>query len=157
MQCHNLYIMFSDTACRVPTFIDYGHYMQCHCFHLLHKSLYSFSHSSHSACIDGKTRLAPASARTSSFNGPVLAAMVNKLYLYNPVHFSCQNLRGIGKFAVLNLREIGNFAVLNLREIENSLFLYPKYCLMLWKRESLKGKYTTGFFNGSKSLMEKVL
>ena len=37
---------------------------------------YSFSHSLHSASIDGNTRFAPASERTLSFNGPVLAAMV---------------------------------------------------------------------------------
>ncbi len=47
--------------------------------------------------------------------------------------------------------------VLNLRGNKNALFLHLKQYLKLWKREYLKGKYMTGFFNGNKSLMEKAL
>ena len=78
------------------------------------------------------------------------------------------NLREIGKFAVLNLREIGKSIVLNLREIgkntvlnlrgnEKYLIFAAEIALELWKRESLKGKFTPKSFNGNKSPMEKPL
>ena len=40
--------------------------------------LYIFSHSPQSASIEGNTRFAPAWLKTSSFNGPVLAATVKR-------------------------------------------------------------------------------